>query len=87
LGKSDPRMPKIIARSADGVKDRCRVGFWNLSGRDVKVTIEGKAYSLPRNQSLTFDMDRQFTWQTAGKTAQIQRVPAGQSTYEVLIRE
>ena len=87
LGANDPRMPKIVVKSADAKKDRCRVGFWNLAGRDLSVTIEGKAYSLPKNQVLTFDMDRQFTWQVAGKTPQIQRVPDSQPAYEVLIRE
>jgi hypothetical protein len=83
----DSRMPKIIAKSPDVAKDRCRVGFWNLAGRDLSVMIEGKSYALPKNQVLTFDMDRQFTWQVTGKTAQIQRVPEGQAAYEVLIRE
>lgn len=84
---AEPRLPKIIARSPETAKGRVRVGFWNLSGRDVSLTIEGKAWNLSKNQVLTFDMDRQFTWQAAGKTAQIQRVPEGQSAFEVLIRE
>jgi hypothetical protein len=87
LGTGDSRLPKIITKSPEAAKNRCRVGFWNLSGREVAVTIEGKGYSLPRNQVLTFDMDRQFTWQVAGKTPQIQRVPEGQAAFEVLIRE
>lgn len=83
----DLRMPKIIAKSPEVTKDRCRVGFWNLAGRDLSVTIEGKSFALPKNQVLTFDMDRQFTWQVAGKTPQIQRVPEGQAAFEVLVRE
>jgi hypothetical protein len=87
MGKGDPRLPKIITKSPDVAKERCRVGFWNMAGRDLSVTIEGKAFALRKNQVLTFDMDRQFTWQVAGKTPQIQRVPEGQAAFEVLIRE
>jgi hypothetical protein len=87
IGGTDPRMPKIIARTPESAKERCRVGFWNLSGRDMSVTIEGKAWSLAKNQVLTFDMERQFTWQIAGKTPQMQRVPEGLASFEVLIRE
>ena len=91
LGANDPRAPKIITRSAGAnlaaAKDRCRVGFWNLAGRDVMVTIEGKAWSLPKNQVLTFDLERHFTWQVAGQTQQVERVPGNVGAHEVIIRE
>ncbi len=91
IGSKDPRAPKIMARSIGAgdtaSKERCRVGFWNLTGRDVNVTIEGKAWPLPKNQALTFDIERQFTWHVAGRTPRIERVPAGQAAFEVIIRE
>jgi len=92
LGASDSRLPKITTtRSLDSAlsstKDRCRVGFWNLSGHDVMVTVEGKAWSLPKNQVLRFDIERQFTWQVAGQSQHVERVPDGQGVHEVIIRE
>jgi hypothetical protein len=89
LGSTDPRLPKIITRSADAelAKDRCRVGFWNLTGRDVVVTIEGKTMPLAKNQALRFDLNRQFSWQMAGRSQIVERVPVGENVYEVIIRE
>jgi hypothetical protein len=51
------------------------------------VTIEGKSWSLPKNQVLTFDMDREFTWQIAGHPQHVERIAAGKMAHEVIIRE
>ncbi len=91
-GAGDPRMPKItttrsLGASVESSKQSCRVGFWNLAGHDVTLTIEGKTWSLPKNQVLTFTIDRQFTWQSSGQPQHVERVPEGQASYEVLVRE
>jgi hypothetical protein len=91
----DPRMPVITASHALGTftpgksptPDRCRVGFWNLTGRDVTVQVEGKSVVVLRDKAVTLDLDRQFIWQIAGQTQHIERVPEGQPTYEVIMRE
>jgi hypothetical protein len=68
------------------LKDRCRVGFWNLTGRDVTLTVDGKTWTLPRDRATTLDLDRQFTWQTAEQSQRNVIVPDGQATFEVVIR-
>jgi hypothetical protein len=85
---SDALPPVILATHASPVgKDRCRVGFWNLTGRDVTLTIDGKARTLPKNQEVTLELASQFAWQIDQQAQHIERVPTGQGVFEVVIRE
>lgn len=72
------------APAAEG--DRCRVGFWNLSGRDVTVTIDGTPRPLPKDRAITVDVGRAFRWQVDGQAAQSERVPDAQASHEIVIR-
>jgi hypothetical protein len=93
----DPRMPIIVTSHAlsgsmpPGAallpKDRVRVGFWNLAGRDVTVTIDGKSHALAKNRAVTLDLGRQFAWQVANQPQHVERIPEGQQSHEVVIRE
>jgi hypothetical protein len=88
---NDPRMPVIgssptIGSKAPPAKDRCRVGFWNLSGRDVTLVIDGTARTLAKDRSVTLDLERQFTWQVAGQPQHVERVREAQTTLELVIR-
>jgi hypothetical protein len=93
---NDPRMPMIVTSHAPSggavqarplAKDRCRVGFWNLSGRDVSLTIDGKTTLLPKDRAITVDLERQFTWQVEGRPPHSERLPEGKTTHEVVIQE
>ena len=93
----DPRMPVIVTAHTLGTGaalsktplaiDRVRVGFWNLSGRDVTLTVDGKAWALPKDRAVTLDLERQFAWQVEGRSQHVERVAEGQSTHEVVIPE
>jgi hypothetical protein len=93
----DPRLPVIVTSralvgshvpgAAPLPKDRCRVKFWNLSGRDVTLVIAGKAWQLSKDRAVTLDLDRQFAWQIQGGTQRIEQVPEGLAAHEVLIRD
>jgi hypothetical protein len=89
----DPRAPVInTTRSLGGSpstssKDRCKVGFWNLTGRDVTLTIAGKSWTVARNRTITLDLEHEFSWQTNEGPQQAERVPDGNATHEVVIRE
>lgn len=82
-----PAILPATAQKAPPEKDRCRVGFWNVSGRDVTLTINGQARLLPRDRSLTLDLGRQFIWQVDARPAQTERVPADNSTLEIVVRQ
>jgi hypothetical protein len=68
------------------VKDRVQVGFWNVSGRDLTLTIDGQRRLLPRNRSITLQLGRQFVWQVDQRAAQKEDIPEGNSTLEIVLR-
>jgi hypothetical protein len=71
--------------AADGT-DRCSVRFWNLSGRDVVLTVDGQSVYLAAGRSMTRELPRQFVWQVQGRAGQGERVPAGEGALEIVIR-
>jgi hypothetical protein len=91
LQKQPALKPPLIdsTRSLSGSAntERCSVGFWNLTGRDVTLTIDGKSFALAKNRKITVTLARQFSWRTDNGPQQIERVPASQSTYDVAVRE
>lgn len=66
---------------------RCQVGFWNLSGRDVSLKINGQNRPLPRDRALTLDLNRSFVWQVDGGEPHSEIVPPERSTHEIVIRQ
>jgi hypothetical protein len=87
------RAPVIITTRAlaDGsaatpTKERLKIGFWNLSGRDITLTVEGKTRTLAKNRSLTLELEREFSWQVDRLPGHIERVPEGLAAHEVVIR-
>ena len=89
---SDSRAPVLITtrsseRGVSTASDRCRVGFWNLSGRDVMLTIDGKAWSLPSNHMVTLETERQFAWHVDRQAQTLVRVTEGMATHEVVLRD
>jgi hypothetical protein len=97
--KSTKRAPAIIeSRSlggdyaegttkVKGLGDRCKVGFWNVSGKDVRLRVGEREYNLARNRAITLDLDRQFAWQIGQREATAESVPNNQAFFEVIIRE
>lgn len=86
--------PKIVeSRSLGGAQvtskdqDRCKVGFWNVSGKDVSLTIDGQAKTLAKNRALTVELGRVFVWQIDQREPTTEQVPADQAFYEVIIRQ
>ena len=86
--------PKIIESrshsdtSMDGAPPvgRCRVGFWNITGRDVTLTIDGQARKIAKDHALTLELSRSFVWQLDGRPPQTERVSVEQTVYEVILR-
>ncbi|MFO0863098.1 MAG: hypothetical protein U0744_00295 [Gemmataceae bacterium] len=68
------------------VLPRCKVGFWNLTGKEITVRIEGKDQTLPKDRAVTMELERNFTWQAPGREQTMERVPEDQNAFEVIIR-
>jgi hypothetical protein len=67
-------------------KPLCRVGFWNVTGRDVKLTVDGKSFTVTRDHNLTLNVSRTFAWQVDGREPRTENVPVEQSSHEIVIR-
>jgi hypothetical protein len=79
---SDP----MNVTAADGTSKGVRVGFWNITGRDVTLTVNGKAMVVPANRNLTLTVSREFSWYLDGQTAREERVPDDKSAHEIVLR-
>lgn len=62
-----------------------RVGFWNITGKDVNLKVNGQSHIVPRNRILNLRLDRSFTWQ-AGSEAKQEQVADNLTTHEVILR-
>lgn len=69
-----------------GSPGQARVGFWNLSGKDVTLTVDGKTQTLPRDRAVTLQLGRQFVWQADQRPPRTERVPDDQPGHEIVIR-
>jgi hypothetical protein len=75
------------ARTADSVAtDRARVGFWNLSGRDVALKVDGQVHFLAPGKSLKLDLKRQFVWREGENKPQIEQIPDNVPSMEIVVR-
>lgn len=78
---------KVPSTSTDKpASERCAVGFWNLTGRDVTVSVDGKSQVIPRGKTVRLQVDRQFVWQVSGREAQTEKVPMENSGLEIVLR-
>jgi hypothetical protein len=80
-----PGEDKSILVSA-AAKSSCRVGFWNITGRDVTLTVDGKAMRVPANRNVTLTLGREFSWQVEGQASQQERVSEDKAAHEIVLR-
>jgi hypothetical protein len=76
--------PATGAVVADGLRT---VGFYNHTARDLSLTIEGKAVTLPAMSYLHAELPSAFTWKCADRPAAKETIPAGAAGVDVVIRE
>jgi glyoxylate utilization-related uncharacterized protein len=67
--------------------DRCSVGFWNVTGGDLTLKVDGQAHTLARGKSLTLELGRQFTWQVENRDVQAEKLAADKVGLEIVIRQ
>jgi hypothetical protein len=77
----------VDPRSSDKpVGDRCPVGFWNLTGHDVALTVDGKSHVLAAGKNLKLELARQFIWKMANHDPQTERIAVDTPGLEIVIR-
>jgi hypothetical protein len=60
--------------------------MWNLSERQLTVTVDRQTRAIPRGKHLAIEVPREFTWQIEGRASQIERIAAGESALTIVIR-
>jgi hypothetical protein len=68
-----------------GAIDKCRVGFWNMSGRDITLYIGQEKHVILQNRSLTLVLNRQFSWHTGNGEPKLENVQDGLE-HEIVLR-
>ena len=58
--------------------DRCKVGFWNLTGRDVTLKIDGRPQVLAKNRAITVELERNMPGKSDQGETVTERVPQEQ---------
>jgi hypothetical protein len=77
----------VVPRSTESpLADRCAAGFWNLTGQDLTIKIDGQTRRLARGQGLNLSVARQFVWQVEGRDPHTEQVPVADTGVEILIR-
>ena len=66
--------------------DYCRVGFWNLTGRQVVLRIDGKGHYVAKNKAITLTVARDFSYQLDGESMESVQVPDEKKTFEIVLR-
>jgi hypothetical protein len=66
---------------------RRRVGFFNHTDRDVRLTVEGQSVTLPGRHFVTAEVPAKFGWRLDGGEERRTEVPAAAPGVEVVIRK
>jgi hypothetical protein len=90
----DQRAPEVTEARFQGTaipeaaaQARCRVGFWNLTGRDVVLTVGGQRQPLARDRALTVELPLSFQWRVDEAAARTERISPGRIAHEIIIRD
>jgi len=72
--------------TARSVSTTAKVSFWNYSGRDVKLRVDGETRTIAAGRGLTLELPRDFVWQVDERTPETERVPSREPALEIVIR-
>jgi hypothetical protein len=85
-GGPAPRVSVFPAAGAAPATGLRKVGFYNHTDRDLSLTIEGRAVTLPAKTYLHAHLPASFTWRHGDRPAATETVPADASGVDVLFR-
>jgi hypothetical protein len=81
-----PPTPAVVETSARPKSATARVGFWNVTGREVVLRVDGKTHALGHGKCLKLDLARTFVWKVGDSEAQVEEMPASVPSMEIVIR-
>jgi hypothetical protein len=86
IAKPGPTVYELRADSPATAKNRCRVGFWNQTGRDVSLVVAGNMQVVPHDRAVTLELPRTFVWQVDQQPARTEKIADEGATHEIVIR-
>lgn len=66
--------------------DRASVTIWNLTGRTLVLSVNGRTLSISQGRKLEVETSRTFSWQVTGQSAEVTSVPEAQNGLTLAIR-
>lgn len=75
------------ARKRAEVPTEVKVGFFNHSGRDMELTVNGEAVKLPKDQYITMKLPRNFNWSEKGGKSREAKIPDDSDGLEIVLRQ
>jgi hypothetical protein len=63
-----------------------KVGFYNYTGRDLELKIEGNAVALPAKSFVTAEVPVRFTWRVGSAAEETTTIPANSAGVEVVLK-
>jgi hypothetical protein len=66
---------------------RVQVGFWNVSAREVVITVGNTSYTLAAGRAVTVTVTRRFIWRLDQGELRAETVPGERETLEIVIRK
>ncbi|HEV3204065.1 MAG TPA: hypothetical protein VGY77_06775, partial [Gemmataceae bacterium] len=75
-----------IVGATPPARRKVKIGFWNLSPRDLTLTVEGQVHLLKKGGSLKLELERQFVWKVGEHKPQMEQVPNQVPGLELVIR-
>jgi hypothetical protein len=81
-----PRVQVFPVAGAAAAGAARRVGFFNHTDRDIRLTVEGRTVTLPAKSYLHAELPPTFTWSEAGGPPRSTTVSAGSPGVDVLFR-
>ena len=76
----------VVSEKRGSSGDRCSIGFWNTTGRNMTLRVQGQGHLLAAGKGLTLELPRRFTWQVDDRPVETVEVPARDSALDVVIR-
>ena len=70
IGNTQSKRPVIntdrsvggVPQNAEQWQAKCKVSFWNMTGADIELFVEGKSYRVGKDRAQVLTLDRQFNW-------------------------